>query len=270
MAAVPAGFTLFFAGILLLRRRSCPSSASAQIAIFDLLGVKVAFDERVRAACKPGQLGRARREKSGSRSNTQTPDSEYLDGQMLIAMPTMGDERFERAVIYICAHSTKGAMGIIVNQPARNINFPDLLLLRSDPDGRADQLPDRCGQAMKVLHRRAGREPGRRLPFCTRAISSSRISTFRRSTTSICLTATPRYPRRRSRMAAGPASALSWRSVMPAGARASSSTSRGRTAGAHCRRSEFDFVSGCRHRRQSTTALRKIGINLSHVVERGR
>ena len=48
----------------------------------------------------------------------------YLDGQMLIAMPTMGDERFTRSLIYVCAHSSEGAMGIVVNQPARNIKFP--------------------------------------------------------------------------------------------------------------------------------------------------
>jgi putative transcriptional regulator len=52
----------------------------------------------------------------------------YLDGQMLIAMPAMRDERFSRSVIYVCAHSSEGAMGIVVNQPAANINFPDLLV----------------------------------------------------------------------------------------------------------------------------------------------
>ncbi|MBI1201590.1 MAG: YqgE/AlgH family protein [Rhodopseudomonas sp.] len=52
----------------------------------------------------------------------------YLDGQMLIAMPAMSDERFARAVIYVCAHSNEGAMGIVVNQPAQNIRFPDLLV----------------------------------------------------------------------------------------------------------------------------------------------
>jgi putative transcriptional regulator len=52
----------------------------------------------------------------------------YLDGQMLIAMPAMGDERFARSLIYICAHSDEGAMGIVVNQVAGNINFPDLLV----------------------------------------------------------------------------------------------------------------------------------------------
>ncbi len=51
----------------------------------------------------------------------------YLNGQMLIAMPAMTDERFARAVIYVCAHSTEGAMGIVVNRPAGNINFLDLL-----------------------------------------------------------------------------------------------------------------------------------------------
>lgn len=52
----------------------------------------------------------------------------YLDGQMLIATPAMTDERFERCVIYVCAHSPEGAMGIVVNQPAANIAFPDLLV----------------------------------------------------------------------------------------------------------------------------------------------
>jgi putative transcriptional regulator len=50
-----------------------------------------------------------------------------LEGQLLVAMPSMTDKRFARSVIYICAHSDEGAMGLIVNQPARNINAPDLL-----------------------------------------------------------------------------------------------------------------------------------------------
>jgi putative transcriptional regulator len=52
----------------------------------------------------------------------------FLDGQMLIATPAMPDERFARSVIYMCAHSSEGAMGIIVNQPAAHISFPDLLV----------------------------------------------------------------------------------------------------------------------------------------------
>ena len=52
----------------------------------------------------------------------------FLDGQLLVAMPGMTDERFARSVIYLCAHSEDGAMGIVVNQPARVKNFPDLLV----------------------------------------------------------------------------------------------------------------------------------------------
>jgi putative transcriptional regulator len=52
----------------------------------------------------------------------------FLDGQLLVAMPGMADQRFARSVIYLCAHSEEGAMGIIVNQPARVKNFPDLLV----------------------------------------------------------------------------------------------------------------------------------------------
>ena len=75
----------------------------------------------------------------------------YLDGQMLIAMPAMSDERFSRAVIYVCAHSTEGAMGIIVNHPAANIKFPDLLVqLEVIPAAERIQLPTRAGD-VKVL-----------------------------------------------------------------------------------------------------------------------
>src|SRR6516225_7518541 len=70
----------------------------------------------------------------------------YLDGQMLIAMPSMGDERFARSVIYVCAHSTEGAMGIVVNQPAPNISFPDLLVqLDVIPAADLIQLPSTVG-----------------------------------------------------------------------------------------------------------------------------
>jgi len=51
----------------------------------------------------------------------------YLDGQLLIAMPVMSDPRFARSVIYMCAHSEDGAMGLIINQRASHISFPDLL-----------------------------------------------------------------------------------------------------------------------------------------------
>ena len=75
----------------------------------------------------------------------------YLDGQMLIATPAMQDERFSRSVIYICAHSSEGAMGIVVNQPAANISFPDLLVkLDVIPATDLITLPSRAG-GVKVL-----------------------------------------------------------------------------------------------------------------------
>ncbi|HVQ80338.1 MAG: YqgE/AlgH family protein [Pseudolabrys sp.] len=81
----------------------------------------------------------------------QGPGRGYLDGQMLIAMPAMNDERFSRAVIYVCAHSTEGAMGIIVNHPASNIKFPDLLVqLEVIPASERIQLPTRA-EEVKVL-----------------------------------------------------------------------------------------------------------------------
>lgn len=54
-------------------------------------------------------------------------DSVDLSGKLLIAMPGMGDPRFEKSVIYMCAHSSDGAMGLIINKPATDIRFADLL-----------------------------------------------------------------------------------------------------------------------------------------------
>jgi len=75
----------------------------------------------------------------------------YLDGQLLVAMPTMQDERFARAVIYVCAHSSEGAMGIVINQPAQNIRFPDLLVqLDVIPSSGLIELPNQA-DAVLVL-----------------------------------------------------------------------------------------------------------------------
>src|SRR6195952_3398763 len=81
----------------------------------------------------------------------KSPAPGYLDGQLLIAMPVMEDPRFERSVIYLCAHSSEGAMGIIVNHPAGSINFPELLV-QLDIIQKADRitLPENAGM-MKVL-----------------------------------------------------------------------------------------------------------------------
>ena len=50
-----------------------------------------------------------------------------LTGKLLIAMPAMDDPRFAHSVIYMCAHSADGGMGLIVNKPQSQIHFSDLL-----------------------------------------------------------------------------------------------------------------------------------------------
>ena len=56
-----------------------------------------------------------------------TPDA-YLTGQLLIAMPAMQDPRFSHSVIYVCAHSKDGAMGLVVNRPLAKPDFDQLLV----------------------------------------------------------------------------------------------------------------------------------------------
>lgn len=53
--------------------------------------------------------------------------ADSLEGKLLIAMPGMGDPRFERSVIFMCAHSPDGALGLIVNKPAPELKFASLI-----------------------------------------------------------------------------------------------------------------------------------------------
>lgn len=53
--------------------------------------------------------------------------SGYLEDQFLVAMPGMEDERFARSVIYLCAHSSDGAMGLMINR-LQDLRFSDLLV----------------------------------------------------------------------------------------------------------------------------------------------
>lgn len=64
------------------------------------------------------------------RGRTLTRVSEtHLDltGSLLIAMPSMSDLRFSQSVVYLCDHSSKGAMGLIINKPAADMSFQELL-----------------------------------------------------------------------------------------------------------------------------------------------
>ena len=81
-----------------------------------------------------------------------------LEGRFLIAMPGIGDERFHRSVILVCAHSDQGAMGLVVNQRADSIDFDELLKqLEIEPNASTSGTPIRIGGPVEsgrgfVLH----------------------------------------------------------------------------------------------------------------------
>lgn len=63
---------------------------------------------------------------------TQVPQREdagesFLEGKLLIALPGMPDPRFEKSVIFICAHSDEGAMGLIINKPVEGLSFREMM-----------------------------------------------------------------------------------------------------------------------------------------------
>lgn len=60
-------------------------------------------------------------------SKARSSEPHSLTGRFLIAMPQMGDPNFARTVVFLCAHSDEGAMGLVVNREADSIEFDDLL-----------------------------------------------------------------------------------------------------------------------------------------------
>lgn len=86
-------------------------------------------------------------------------------GQVLLAMPAMSDPRFERAVIYMCAHNDDGAMGIVINKPFDSINFRELLGELDIPTtAAAENIPVHFGGPVEnqrgfVLHSKEYSQP---------------------------------------------------------------------------------------------------------------
>jgi putative transcriptional regulator len=84
----------------------------------------------------------------------------FLDGQLLIAMPSMADKRFARSVVYVCAHSGDGAMGIVINKLANEVSFRDLLVQLEIVEARNE--PDLPGGVDAIrVHRGGPVETGR-------------------------------------------------------------------------------------------------------------
>lgn len=84
-------------------------------------------------------------------SGNLAPDGESLSGRLLIAMPNIGDPRFDRSVIYMFAHSRDGARGLIVNRQTEDVSFADLLdQLKLEHDGSVDDTPVRFGGPVEI------------------------------------------------------------------------------------------------------------------------
>ena len=84
----------------------------------------------------------------------------FLDGHLLIAMPSMADKRFARSVVYVCAHSADGAMGIVINKLAGEVSFRDLLVQLDIVQARNEpHLPGEVNQVR--VHRGGPVETGR-------------------------------------------------------------------------------------------------------------
>jgi putative transcriptional regulator len=63
----------------------------------------------------------------GDEAKWTASESRFLTGRMLIAMPTIDDARFERALVFVCAHTQDHAMGLTVNQPVQGLTVPGLI-----------------------------------------------------------------------------------------------------------------------------------------------
>lgn len=81
-----------------------------------------------------------------------------LTGKLLIAMPGMGDMRFEHSVVFLCSHGDEGAMGLIVNKPAEDVKLAHLLKqLEIEPASSDQDMPVHFGGPVEnargfVLH----------------------------------------------------------------------------------------------------------------------
>jgi putative transcriptional regulator len=85
---------------------------------------------------------------------------ETLQGQFLIAMPNMGDTRFEKTVVYLCAHSADGAMGFVINRTLESPTVPEFLSqLNIVTDDERDSIP--ASLRIAPLYSGGPVEPGR-------------------------------------------------------------------------------------------------------------
>jgi putative transcriptional regulator len=139
-----------------------------------------------------------------------------LDGQMLIAMPGMSDPRFDRSVIYVCAHSANGAMGIIVNKAAPMLSFGDLVARLDIALKKTASASPRTSCAWGAIRRAGGAGRGFVLHTSDYFSADTSLPVSERIALTASLDILRAWRRARGR------SGRCWRSAIPAGRRASS------------------------------------------------
>src|SRR5579863_3097033 len=80
------------------------------------------------ASAKEPASSSRREPEAGAREKPRAIEGEnFLEGKLLIALPGMSDPRFEKSVIFMCAHSMEGAMGIMINRAVEGLRFRELM-----------------------------------------------------------------------------------------------------------------------------------------------
>ena len=114
------------------------------------------------------------------------PDHTSLEGQFLVAMPGMGDNRFEKAIVYLCAHSPEGSMGFVINKPlSQPAPLEFLQQLNIITPNENDKVPSALSKSR--LYAGGPVEPGR--GFVLHSAEYKAESTIKVDD-SVCLTAT--------------------------------------------------------------------------------
>lgn len=86
------------------------------------------------------------------KKNRENTSMNFLSGQCLVAMPGMLDDRFERSVVYVCAHTKEGAMGLMINRPIRDLTFSSLLTqLNIEPSNQLTAPPILAGGPVDII-----------------------------------------------------------------------------------------------------------------------
>jgi putative transcriptional regulator len=87
-------------------------------------------------------------------------DLHNLAGQLLVATPKLEDPTFGRSVIFMVAHDDSGSLGLIINEPVKDISFGELFdLMRQSHKGLAGKLTVHFGGPVEprvgsILHSR--------------------------------------------------------------------------------------------------------------------